>query len=40
MEKINSILILSLNRDALSIFLSQHLMKVINCRGIPPYEQG
>ena len=32
MEKINSVLILSLNREKLSlfIFLSQHLMQMIN----------
>ena len=33
MEKINSVLILSLNREKLSLHLSQHLKQVINCRG-------
>ena len=33
----NSVLILSIERSSLSIFLSQHLMHVINCRGSTPY---
>ena len=33
MEKIDSVLIFSLNSEALSVFLSQHLMQAINCRG-------